>query len=162
MKPTIRLNAKLEKDYLILPKSAGVKVSNKEKVTIEGIINSLPFRANLEPVKGNFRLRLNKSMQKAAERSAGENITVEITRIGDEVETRIPIDFRKALAASPRAKSVWEDITPLMRRDWIFWAISGKQQETRVLRIKKACDMLSSGKRRVCCFGGVTWLMKKG
>jgi len=75
-------------------------------------------------------------------------------------ETRVPADLHKALTASPRAKALWADITPIARRDWILWITTAKQLETRVRRIEKACDMLASGKRRVCCWGGVKWLMK--
>ena len=75
-------------------------------------------------------------------------------------EIRVPMDLRKALEASPRAQALWADITPIMRRDWILWITTAKQKETRRRRIMKACDMLSHGKRRVCCFGGIKWLMK--
>jgi len=73
---------------------------------------------------------------------------------------RVPTDLRKALASTPRAKVLWKDITPIARRDWILWISSAKKRETRQRRIEKACDMLASGKRRVCCFGGIKWLMK--
>src|SRR4029077_3627435 len=43
----------------------------------------------------------------------------------------------------------------LARRDWIFSISSAKQPETRTRRIEKACDMLASGKRRLCCFPGI-------
>ena len=84
----------------------------------------------------------------------------EITRAGEEPETRVPIDLRKALAAAPLAQALWADITPIARRDWILWISSAKQPETRRRRIENACAMLASGKRRVCCFGGIKWLMK--
>ena len=75
-------------------------------------------------------------------------------------ETKVPMDLRKALAAVPLAKALWADITPIARRDWILWIITAKRLETRKRRIEKACSMLASGKRRVCCFGGINWLMK--
>lgn len=68
-----------------------------------------------------------------------------------ESEPRVPADLRKALAAASKAKAVWSDITPVARRDWIHWITSAKMSETRVRRITNAGDMLSSGKRRVCC-----------
>ena len=71
-----------------------------------------------------------------------------------------PNDLKKALDASPKALAVWKDITPIARRDWIAWIISGKLKETRKRRIEKACSKLSSGMRRVCCFGGIKWLEK--
>ena len=74
----------------------------------------------------------------------------------------MPADLRKALRATPKAWDTWADITPIARRDWILWIRSAKQPETRKRRVEKACDMLSSGKRRVCCFGGMKWLAKTG
>ncbi len=73
---------------------------------------------------------------------------------------KMPADLSKALTATPKAKVTWNDITPIGRRDWILWIITAKLSETRERRIKKACDMLSKGKRRVCCFGGANWLIK--
>ncbi|MCA9322772.1 MAG: YdeI/OmpD-associated family protein, partial [Planctomycetes bacterium] len=60
--------------------------------------------------------------------------------------------LRLALSAAPRAREVWSDITTVARRDWIQWIVSAKRPETRARRVKNACSMLASGKRRVCCF----------
>jgi uncharacterized protein YdeI (YjbR/CyaY-like superfamily) len=65
----------------------------------------------------------------------------------------VPTDLRAALAtAEPKARQIWEDITPIARRDWIQWITTAKQAETRTRRVRNACSMLASGKRRVCCF----------
>ena len=116
-------------------------------------------KALLKPVlaPGN----VDKTMRGAAGPDAVDKVTVEITRAGEEPEIRVPMDLRKALAAAPLAQAGWEDITPMARRDWIFSISSAKQPETRKRRIEKACDMLGSGKRRLCCFPGIKWLMKK-
>ncbi len=103
---------------------------------------------------------MNKALQNAAGAGAGDTVTVEITRVGEEPEVRPPMELRKALTAAPRAQTMWAAITPLARRDWILWITSGKLPDTRLVRIEKACEMLSSGKRRVCCFGGLNWLTK--
>jgi uncharacterized protein YdeI (YjbR/CyaY-like superfamily) len=71
---------------------------------------------------------------------------------GKEPEAKVPTDLRKALAAAPKAKAQWSDLTPIARRDFISWIESAKQQETRKGRIKKACSMLAAGKRRPCCY----------
>ena len=128
---------------------------------VEGTINGFPFRAALEPDgKGSHWLKVNKAVQDAAGADARDTVTVEITRAGEEPELRVPMDLRQALAAAPPAQALWAEITPMARRDWILWLSSAKQPETRMGRIEKACDMLASGKRRVCCFGGINWLMK--
>lgn len=100
-------------------------------------------------------------MREALSIDVGDMVTVEITRVGLEPETRVPTDLRRALRATVSAEASWADITPAARRDWIFSICSAKQAETRRRRIEKACDMLASGKRRLCCFPGVKWLMKK-
>ena len=170
-KSTIRFNAKLFRPkakekigsgtLLTLPKNASAKLPSRGITMIEGTINGLPFRANLtSDNKGNRWLKITESMYSISDIDTEETVTMEITRIGEEIETRVPIDLRKALATTPKAQSLWANITPIARRDWIFWIISGKKLETRKIRIDKACAMLASGKRRVCCFGGVNWLMK--
>jgi len=129
---------------------------------LEGTINGIPFRAALESTsKGSHCLSVNKTMRDAAGADAVDTVTVEITRAGEEPEIRVPMDLRKALAAAPLAQEGWRDITPMARRDWIFSICSAKQPETRTRRIAKACDMLASGKRRLCCFPGIKWLMKE-
>src|SRR2546427_8004235 len=67
-------------------------------------------------------------------------------------ELRLPTDLRKALAAAPKAKAQWRDLTSIARRDFISWIDSAKQQETRRRRIERACSMLTAGKRRPCCY----------
>ena len=66
----------------------------------------------------------------------------------------MPADFKKALLSTPKAKAVWEDITPLARNEWICWVISGKKAETRDIRIEKALSKLAGGMRRPCCWAG--------
>jgi uncharacterized protein YdeI (YjbR/CyaY-like superfamily) len=80
---------------------------------------------------------------------------------GEESEPRVPTDLRKALAAAPKAKAQWRDLTPIARRDFISWIDSAKQPETRRRRIEKACSMLAAGKRRPCCYSIVSFNLYK-
>lgn len=147
--------------HLTLPRDASARLPTKNSTTIEGTINGFPFRATLEPDdNGSHYLEVNKVLRDAADADIGDTVAVEITRIEEEPEIRMPMDLRKALAAAPQAQALWRHITPMARRDWILWISSGKLEETRQIRIEKACSMLASGKRRVCCFGGLNWLRK--
>ena len=67
---------------------------------------------------------------------------------------KLPADLKQAIATSRSAQAVWDDITPLARNEWICWVISGKKQETRSIRIKKALSKLAGGMRRPCCWAG--------
>lgn len=67
---------------------------------------------------------------------------------------KLPEYLLKALVATPAARVVWEDITPLARNEWICWVTSGKKAETRNIRIEKALSKLKGGMRRPCCWAG--------
>jgi|GEM_PF-107623 hypothetical protein len=170
-KPTIQFSARLFRPeatekigswtLITLPRNASAKLPSPGITMVEGTINGFPFRAALEPDgKGSHRLRVNEAMRDAAGADAEDTVRMEITRVEEEPETRVPMDLRQALAAAPQAQALWADITPMARQNWIVWISSAKQPETRRGRIEKACDMLASGKRRVCCFGGLNWLRK--
>jgi uncharacterized protein YdeI (YjbR/CyaY-like superfamily) len=60
----------------------------------------------------------------------------------------VSFNLFKALAATPKAKAQWSDLTPIERRDFISWMDSAKQPEAHKRRIEKACVMLAAGKRR--------------
>src|SRR2546421_4118319 len=140
--------------FLILPREASAKLPSRSMTSVEGTFNGLAFRATLEPDgEGGHWLKVDRKMREKAGAEAGEVVTLEIAPVAEEPEPRVPADLRKALAAAPPGtRTVWLDITPLARRDWIHWIVSAKQAETRARRIRTACDMLAKGKRRPCCF----------
>ena len=139
--------------FLTLPKDASAKLPSRGMTAIEGTINGFPFRATLEPDgQKSHWLKVDRKLRAAAGAEAGDDVTLEIAPAAEEPEPKVPADLRKALAAAPKARALWSEITPVARRDWIQWITSGKRAETRALRIDKACSMLAAGKRRICCF----------
>lgn len=139
--------------FLLLPPAASASLPTRSAITVEGTLNDKPFRANLEPdgARGHW-LKVPRALRVAAKAEVGETVKLEIRPSAAQLDTPPPSDLRKALAAAPEAKAVWDDITPAARRDWVSWVVSAKKAETRQRRIEAACDMLATGKRRVCCF----------
>lgn len=72
----------------------------------------------------------------------------------NETLHKLPPDFRKAIASNKAIQTLWEDITPLAKNEWICWVTSGKKEETRNIRIEKAISKLKDGMRRPCCWAG--------
>ena len=156
-KATLHRPANAEKGaswtFLVLPKAASGKLPSRSMTSVEGSFNGEPFAATLEPDgQGSHWLKVDSSLRQAAGVEAGDEVTLEIRPAEREPEPEVPADLGKALAATPEARSVWDDITPVARRDWIHWITSGKREETRVRRIEVACDKLAKGQRRACCF----------
>ncbi|HWN06190.1 MAG TPA: YdeI/OmpD-associated family protein [Steroidobacteraceae bacterium] len=139
--------------FLTLPKTASAKLPSRGMASVEGTINGQHFRATLKP-DGNRShwLKVSRKLREAAGAEAGDVVTLEMAATEKEPEPRMPSDLRKALAAAPKARAVWKDITPIARRDWIQWIVSAKRPETRARRVDNACSMLAGGKRRICCF----------
>lgn len=139
--------------FLVLPKSVSDTLPRRGRTSVNGTINDYPFQATLDP-DGQLShwLKLSQQMLEAAHVNVGEMVTVQISAAVSESEPRLPIDLQKALAASSTAKAVWESTTTIARIDWIHWIESAKQAKTRQRRVGDACDMLASGKKRVCCF----------
>lgn len=66
----------------------------------------------------------------------------------------LPNDFRGAIEADAAARTLWLDITPLARNEWICWVTSPKQEATRQRRIVVGIDKMRGGMRRPCCWPG--------
>ncbi|HZL36933.1 MAG TPA: YdeI/OmpD-associated family protein [Tepidisphaeraceae bacterium] len=140
-------------NFLNLPDEASDEFPSRGMVSVEGTLNGLPIRVTLQPDgQGGHWLKVDRKLIEGAGAATGDIVQLEITPVAEEPEPSVPSDLRKALAATPKARNAWSDITPVARRDWIQWITSGKRAETRKLRLDKACDMLAKGKRRPCCF----------
>lgn len=156
-KATLLRPVKQESDnswaFVVLPKSVSEKLPRRGRTTVEGTLNAYSFRATLEP-DGQLShwLRVNQELLESAGVNSGDDVTFEIMPVEQEPEPEVPADLQDALAAFPEAQAVWSDTTTIARLDWIHWITSAKQSKTRAKRILDACDMLASGKRRVCCF----------
>jgi uncharacterized protein YdeI (YjbR/CyaY-like superfamily) len=77
-----------------------------------------------------------------------------IKKIAGGTVHNLPADLRKAIECNAAVQSLWFDITPLARNEWICWITSAKKAETRVRRIEIGIDKLSKGMRRPCCWPG--------
>ena len=154
---TIRFEAKLFKigswTLLRLSKSASAKLPSQGMTMVKGTINGFRFQAALEPDgKGSHWFRVDKTMREASGADSGDTVMLAIEPAREWPEPKVPADLKNALAVVPQAHTLWIDITPIARWDWIRWISSTKQPETRKRRIKNALAMLKAGKRRPCCF----------
>lgn len=134
---------------LLLPKAASDKLPSRGMVLVKGSVNGVDFKTPLEPDgRGSHWLKVDKNMRVAG----GETVNVAIEPSKDWPEPEIPADLKKALAADPEARAIWENITPMARWDWLRWIHSTSKSETRAKHVKVALSKLKNGTRRPCCF----------
>ena len=145
---------------LDVPDAVSKKARSSGMTTVEGTVNGHPFRATLEPntPEGHW-LPVNKAMREGAGADVGD--TVQLAILEPEPEPIMPSDLRVALTASDKAKTLWKDLTPIGRTDWIRWIVSAKQPETRARRITRTVEQLSDGKRRPCCVNIYEFMMRR-
>lgn len=145
---------------LDVPDVVSKKVRSSGMSTVEGTINGHPFRATLEPkTSEGYWLPINKAMRDGADADASD--TVQLAIMEPEPEPTMPDDLRVAVTASDNAKTLWKDLTPIGRTDWIRWIVSAKQPETRARRIRRTVQQLSDGKRRPCCVNIYEFMMSR-
>jgi len=140
--------------FLNLPQEASKKLPSRSMVSVEGTFNGFSFQATLLPDgDGGHWLKVDPRLSEGTGAMAGDDIELAVAPVTVEPEPEVPDDVQEALeAAGPKAQETWASITPLARRDWIFWIVSGKKAETRMKRIEVAISKLSAGNRRPCCF----------
>lgn len=139
--------------FVVLPKEVSAKLPRRGRTTVDGTVNGKGFRALLEPDgQKSHWLRIDQALLDASGAVIGDIVQFEIWPVEQEPEPDVPSDLLEALERSPDARAAWDDTTTIARLDWIHWITSAKQAKTREKRINDACDMLGSGKSRVCCF----------
>jgi bacteriocin resistance YdeI/OmpD-like protein/uncharacterized protein DUF1905 len=154
---TIRFQAKLtsigSQTIVKLPKAASRRLRSRGMNLVEGTFDGHAFQAPLEPDgQGSHWFKVSGTMLNAARATVGDRVSIAIEPMALWPEPDMPADLRRALASDPAARSVWTDITPVARWDWIRWIGSTRNPDTRSIRIEKTVSKLRSGQRAACCF----------
>lgn len=149
------------RDWIIikLPEEASAQLPSRGVTMVKGSVNSIPFKAVLEPdgkygpgLKPSHWFKPFNDLLKKAQIKVGETVSLSLETTDEWIEPEVPQDLKKALKASSKAKNLWKDITPMARWDWIRWLRAVKTAETRQKHIEVALDKLNKGLRRPCCF----------
>jgi hypothetical protein len=153
----IRFQAKLtaigSQTILRLPEAASSKLPSRGMSIVEGTFVGHAFQTPLEPDGiGSHWFRVSKTLLKAARAKVGDSVSVALEPMARWPEPKVPEDLATALASDPQAHTIWLDITPLARWDWIRWIGATRNADTRTMRIEKTLSKLRSGMRAACCF----------
>lgn len=147
--------------FVVLPQAVSAVLARRGRITVIATINGYAFEALLEPDgKKSHWLRIDKEQLELSGAVIGADALFEVVAVDKEPEPEVPADLVNALQASSEAQTTWHATTTIARLDWIHWITSAKQQKTRTKRINDACNMLASGKKRVCCFDSSAFYSK--
>ncbi|MBA3723757.1 MAG: DUF1905 domain-containing protein [Candidatus Levybacteria bacterium] len=144
---------------LRLPEDASAQLPSRGMTMVSGTLNDIPFKTLLEPdgvyspdQRPSHWFRPDEKLLGAAKAAVGDTVQVSLQPTKEWIEPEVPEDVTKALASSPKAKALWDDITPMARWDWIRWIRAVKTSETRQKHLDVMLDKLNKDMRRPCCF----------
>jgi hypothetical protein len=75
-------------------------------------------------------------------------------RISGGLVHELPADLATALTRTKEITSLWENLTPIGRNEFICWVEDAKQEKTRARRIRRTAEELLDGQKRPCCWAG--------
>ncbi|QQR83064.1 DUF1905 domain-containing protein [Candidatus Peregrinibacteria bacterium] len=142
-------------DWLIiaLPKDVSAPLPSRGMVMGKVTVNQVEWTVPLEPDgKGSHWFAVEKALQKKANVTAGESVSVTVESLNEWPEPEVPADIKTLLETDPLVLELWLSVTPKARWDWIRWVRSTGSADTRAIRIEKMASKLKSGKRNPCCF----------
>ncbi len=76
------------------------------------------------------------------------------TKLSGGLVHEMPADLVNALSKTKETTSLWENLTPIARNEFICWVEDAKQEKTRMRRINRTVEELLEGQKRPCCWVG--------
>src|SRR5262249_25566545 len=120
----------------------------------KGVIDGHAFQTVLGPDgRSGHWIKVDDRLQRITGLGAGDVATLDLELATDWPEPDVPADLASAPAAAPQEiQTLWEDITPLARWEWVRWVNATNNPDTRERRVEVTISKMNDGKRRPCCF----------
>ncbi len=110
-------------------------------------INGYTYRSTVAVMDGKYMLGVSAEVRAAAGVAGGDEVDVEVELDTAPREATVPPELRKALAANPKAKAFFEQLSYSKKRLYTVPIEKGKTEETRQRNLAKAMSELSKGKK---------------
>lgn len=135
-----------------LPAEVSSTFPTRGMAMAEGTLGDLPFVLPLEPDgEGGHFLMLPPELAAQAGLKTGEMASLRLKPTANWPEPELPDDFRQSLEAMG-LMGRYLACTVKGRWEWLRWMRATNSPQTRQKRIAVACDKLSKGDKRPCCF----------
>lgn len=140
------------RNIIRLPLNVSTQLPARGMVMVQGSVKDIQFRSTLEPDgKGSHWLEIEQSLFENMKVVVGDAVVINIESSDDWIKPEIPADLMSSIKSSNNLKQ-WNRVSTKAVWEWIRWIRSTKNPITRARRIEVACDKLSRGDKRPCCF----------
>jgi hypothetical protein len=149
--PHSEFSAKIKKvginPYVDPPKRVTAPFKIRDYIAVKGTINGKKFAQTLVPVGGGkHRLFINGVMRAAANVDVGSWITVTLRPDRKVREVPMPAALETRLRKNPKARAVWDSLTPSRRKEIKRYLNSAKRAETLARNIEGTMAFLQTKK----------------
>ena len=126
--------------YALVPPSVMRAFEGRVRVPVRVTVNGVTWRTTICNMGLGPCIGVNAAVRNAAAVHRGDRITFEIERDTAERTVNVPADFAKALRAAERR--AFDAMSYSHRKEYVEWIEAAKKPETRLRRIRKACEAL--------------------
>jgi Bacteriocin-protection, YdeI or OmpD-Associated/Domain of unknown function (DUF1905) len=134
--------------FLAIPFDVQRIFGSKSRVAVIGSLNGFPFRNSLMPEgDGTHSMMVNKELQKGANATVGDTVTVVMQLDTAPRTVTAPADLQALLTQSAQAQTAFDKLASSHKKAFVGWILSAKKSETRTKRLEKTVEMLIAGKR---------------
>ncbi len=132
-----------------VPDRVSRALGQETRIPVKGSVGGEPFRSTLVP-RGGGRHRLFIHSRIWRKLGVDRGRTVDIRLRGDRSrrEARLPGDIADALAARPKARAAFENMTPAGRRAFVSYILEAKTGPTRERRIRQGLQRIVDNRRK--------------
>ena len=133
--------------WLNAPFDVAQVFGTRARVPVRGTLNGFPFCSSLMPMGGCHGMAINRTMRDGAGVQAGDTVTVVLERDDAQRVVDIPPLLKKELYRSKAAQANWKKQSFTNQKEMARSITEVKQEETRLRRLIRVMDILTTGKK---------------
>lgn len=115
---------------------------NKGKIPVRIKLEGCEFEQTLIKYNGHWRLYLNTTMRKSADKEIGQTARIKIEYDPSKREIPFHPKFRRALEENKNAKIIFDSLTPSLQKEILKYLSFLKTEESVNTNVKKAINFL--------------------
>ena len=122
--------------------------SLKAKMRVKGTIEGVAFRSSVMACTGSrLFIVIAKELRDRIGKQAGDTAKVKVGIDTSRVTVNIPAELKRAFANDQKAALSFTRMAPSRKKEYVKWINEAKKPETKADRVRRATQMISTGKR---------------
>ncbi len=128
-----------------IPKEIIESLNAGKKPPIKVTLNGYNYRSTVAVMGGKYMVGVSADIREAARVKGGDTLIVEIELDNEERKVLLPLDFKKTLEKTPKAKKFFETLSYSKQKNHVTLIELAKTDATRQKRIAKSiADLLEN------------------